>query len=235
LRRLKIVMKKINFCISVITLVLSLGVGVANANIILGTFDFNSSQFGNALVESDGGTFSKSNWLNIVNVDPGNTGYLTGANFNTGVANIGLGGNPLYTIYYNTPIVNQSGYDFGIVTARYSTNDTATLEVSSNGGSIFSSSLNFGPSVAVATGIPYNYYYGGNGPYSADLFVTPVDLTNFGIASGATINAIRITGAPELDLIRVAGLNSVVPIPAAIWLLGSGLIGLAGFRKKLKG
>ena len=29
--------------------------------------------------------------------------------------------------------------------------------------------------------------------------------------------------------------NSVVPIPGAVWLLGSGLIGLAGLRKKLRG
>ena len=27
---------------------------------------------------------------------------------------------------------------------------------------------------------------------------------------------------------------STVPIPGAVWLLGSGLIGLVGFRKKLK-
>jgi hypothetical protein len=217
-------MKKIRFALSVITLALALGGGVASADVILGTFDFNSNQFGNTLVESDAGVFSGNNWLNIVNVNPGNPGYLTGANFNTGVANIGYNGNPLYTISYNTAIVNQSGYDLGIVTARFSTNDTATLEVSSNGGSTFSSPLNFGPSAASATGVNRSYYYGGFGPNDAELFVTPVDLSDFGIISGTAINAIRITGSPELDLIRVAGFNTTaVPEPGILTLLGLGL------------
>lgn len=37
---------------------------------------------------------------------------------------------------------------------------------------------------------------------------------------------------PEID--AVAGVDAV-PIPAAIWLFGSGLIGMLGFRKKFKG
>ena len=59
----------------------------------LGSFNFNDSQFGNTLGESDGGTFSDNNWLNVVNANPGNPGALTGANVNTGIANIGLSAN----------------------------------------------------------------------------------------------------------------------------------------------
>ena len=42
--------------------------------------------------------------------------------------------------------------------------------------------------------------------------------------------------SPGFDLDAVEALNSgpYVPIPGAIWLLGSGLIGLVGFRKKLR-
>ncbi len=50
----------------------------------LGPFNFDSALFGNTLVESDGGTFSSQNWLNVTNADPGNPAYLTGANFDTG-------------------------------------------------------------------------------------------------------------------------------------------------------
>ena len=35
------------------------------------------------------------------------------------------------------------------------------------------------------------------------------------------------------DFASVAGTTSPVPIPAAVWLFGSGLAGLAGFRRKL--
>ncbi len=96
-----------------------LGVLVATtaqaATIILGTFSFNDQQFGNTLTQSDGGTFLNNNWLNVVDTNPGSPGALTGPNFNTGVANIGIDGTTIdYTIGYNTPIVNGPGADFGL-------------------------------------------------------------------------------------------------------------------------
>lgn len=129
--------------------------------------------------------------------------------------------------------MNQSGYDLGIVTARYSTADTATLKVSSDSGGTFSSTIDFGPLAASATGVLTGYYYDANpGLQEAQLFVTPVDLSDFGILTGTAINAINITGSPQLDLIRVAGLNtSAVPEPATMLLLGFGLVGLAGVRR----
>src|SRR4029077_5715233 len=100
--------------------------------ISLGPFTFNDLQFGDTLAESDGGTFRNLNWLNIVNENPGNPGALTGANFDTGIANIGLNGAPVYTIGYNTVIANNPGADLGIVSARFSS-DTFRLEVSTDG------------------------------------------------------------------------------------------------------
>src|SRR5262245_52938303 len=100
--------------------------------ISLGPFTFNDLQFGDTLAESDGGTFRNANWLNIVPGNPGNPGALTGANFDTGIANIGLNGAPTYTIGYNTVIANNTGPDLGIVSARFSSQDTFTLEVSTD-------------------------------------------------------------------------------------------------------
>src|SRR6185312_8042398 len=132
----------------------------------LGAFTFNDSQFGNTLLESDNGTFSASNWLNVVNADPGNPAYLTGANVDTGIANIDT---PTYTIGYSTPIVNGTGADIGVIPARYSTDDTITLTI--NGVT-----QNYGPGLAVDTGVPASYFYAGGGPFGAELFVTTVDL-----------------------------------------------------------
>jgi hypothetical protein len=92
------------------------------STVSLGPFSFESSEFGNTLAQSDGGIFANANWLNVINANPGSPGFLTGANFNTGIANIGLGGeSPVYTIGYTTPITNGPSADFGVVTARFST------------------------------------------------------------------------------------------------------------------
>jgi hypothetical protein len=208
----------------VLTAILAVG-GSARADVILGTFDFNSSQFGNTLAQSDGGTFANNNWLNTVNANPGSPGYLTGANFNTGIANIGFGGNmPNYTIGYSTAITNGTGTDLGVVTARFSTGDSITLAVSTDGGVTFSAPQVFGPGLATNTGVSRNYFYNGFGGNQANLFVTPIDLAAFGLAAGANVNAIRVTGAPELDLIRVAGFQraaqQAVPEPLSVAVFG---------------
>ena len=200
---------------------------------VLGGYTFNDSQFGNTLAENDGGTFRNLNWLNIANANPGNPAALTGANFDTGIANIGLGGAPIYTIGYNTPIANNTGADLGIVTARFSSGDTFSLSVSTDGVN-FTSAIGFGPGSAVSTGVAKNYFYGGsNGPYDATLFVTPVDLTTFGLAAGQTIAAVRVTSFPEGDLIRIAGLVPV-PEPGSLSLMSAGLISMFMFIRRKK-
>ena len=202
----------------------------ANAGpLTLGTFNFDTNRFGNTLAQSDGGAFAAGNWLNIVNADPGSPAYLTGASVNTGIANIGFQGPVDYTIGYSNAIVNGSGADLGVITARFSTNDTITLKVSTDGVN-FSAPVNYGPGLGVSTGVGETYFYGGGGPFSATLFVTSVDLADFGLAAGSKVVAINVTGNPQLDLIRVAGL--AVPEPASILLLGAGLAGLGLIRRR---
>jgi hypothetical protein len=212
----------------VIAFIFLMCASTAQADIILGTFDFNSSQFGNTLLESDGGSHSDLNWLNISNSDPGNPGYLTGPDFNTGIANIY--GSHYYTIGYNTPIVNNAGADFGVVVARFSTDD---FYLALSDGTSFTDDQFISKDSALSTGVDKNYYVGGIGPRSASLFVHPIDISDFGFSSGATIYAVRLKGIEELDLIRAAGF-APVPLPGAVYLLGSGLVGLAWLRMRSK-
>ena len=209
-----------------LTFVLALGAAaLGQAQTTLGAFTFNNAQFGNTIVESDGGTYSSQNWLNTANVDPGNPAYLTGANFETGIAN--LDGVVTYTIGYNTAIVNNVGADLGVVVARYDSNPF-DLEVSTDGVT-FSAVQAFAPGTAVATGVSKDYYYGGFGPYPADLSVHAIDLDSFGIAAGGSIVSARIRGEFGFDLVRVAGLNAV-PEPGT--LCAFGVAGLLAARRR---
>lgn len=212
---------KLQFCVLAV-----IAAGAAHAQTSLDTFVFDDSLFGDTLLESDGGAFSFSNWLNVNNVSPGNPGFLTGANFDTGIANIGQSGNPVYTIGYNVPIFNNPGDDLGIVVARYS-EDTITFAVSADGVN-FTADTNYGFETAIDTGVHKQYYYGGGGPYDAELFVQSVDLSDYGLALGDSIVATRITGSTQLDLVRAAGY--LVPEPSTIGAFA--VAGLAFFVRR---
>ncbi len=49
--------------------------------------------------------------------------------------------------------------------------------------------------------------------------------------SGCGIGGIDMSGTVALEL---GGTVNVVPVPAAVWLFGSGLIGLAGLARRKK-
>jgi len=219
--------------VKMMTALVAVGLAGSAHAVTLGTFTFDDSKFGDTLVESDGGSHSSGNWLNVNLADPGNPGYLTGANFDTGVANIGINGPVTYEIGYSSGIANVDGFDLGIVTARYSVNDPITVALSSDGIN-WSVGFELSPGLAVATGVTKDYYYGGSSSTPAELFVTSLDLSDWGFGAGDSLAAIRITGTTELDLIRAAGLGGAVPEPAswAMMIAGFGLVGGTMRRQK---
>ncbi|MHB8765324.1 MAG: PEP-CTERM sorting domain-containing protein [Deferrisomatales bacterium] len=239
-------------------------VGAAGAfagTVTLGAYSFDDRLFGDSLVEHDGGAHSAANWLNVDKVNPGNPGYLTGANFDTGVANMGFPwpttgpyATITYTIRYNTPIGNFGGQDLGVVVARGSTKeewwDSFHLAVSTDGID-FSAPLFVDKKPVGETGVQKSYWWRaadfdgvqGYAPplvFPAELYVHLIDLDDFNISPGAGVVAIKIwndnaaDSQPELDLIRVAGFRPV-PEPATGLLLGSGLALLAAWGRRRRG
>ena len=72
-------------------------------------------------------------------------------------------------------------------------------------------------------------------------FVYWMDESGDPLPSGATSGFMGTTNLPSSpfavlldDDTKITGDTNVVPIPSAIWLLGSGIIGIMGFRRNFK-
>ena len=109
------------------------------------------------------------------------------------------------------PVCNDVSFDTGILSATIDTTVGATLDINASLG-IFSQAWN----------------YSGDGAYgSADFFDT-FGLVFTPLTDGVELDYGSITPAP-FDL----G-GATVPIPPAVWLFGSGLLGLVGVARRKK-
>lgn len=109
------------------------------------------------------------------------------------------------------PVCNDVSFDTGILSATIDTTVGATLDINASLG-IFSQAWN----------------YSGDGAYgSADFFDT-FGLVFTPLTDGVELDYGSITPA-EFDL----G-GATVPIPPAVWLFGSGLLGLVGVARRKK-
>jgi len=170
------------------------------------------------------------------------------------IVSLGRGGS--ITMTFATPITDGSGWDFAIFENGFSDTflELAYVEVSSNGVDFFrfdNDSLT-GGSVGAFGSVDPTDINGYGGKYKQG-YGTPFDMADLGISNVGYVRLVDIvgdgtyldttgdviydayptSGSAGFDLDAVGVIHaSPVPLPGAVWLLGSGLLGLVAARKK---
>ena len=143
---------------------------------------------------------------------------LIGDDLSDGAINLGFIDS--FQLDFAGGIMNNAGADFVIFDGRFSS-DNIYVEINGNEQLIGAGSfLDSGLDLVLS-----------NSTLGFDLFGASLDLTDWGIASGSSIFSLNIRGAGQSDIMGVSGV-SAIPVPAAVWLFGSGLIGLAGLARR---
>ncbi len=166
-------------------------------------------------------------WININNADIPIAEAFTGMS----VIDDGLGNIPSGSVIEMTfepgKALNISGNDVVLFEARF-TPGSYRLFTSYDGLSTF---LNVDLTDFTYTGIQRDYYYGLNwGPFSAEVWAVPIDLSQLGIPIGVSVETIRlVTTSNGADPLGVGSLT--IPEPATICLLGLGALSLVSRKK----
>jgi hypothetical protein len=215
-------MKRCVLCLCVLASIFSI-VGQSSATpIVIGTttFELGINAFPNSVIQIAGSPPYAFGGISA-------TDGLTGADIDTGAFN--LNSSQIFELFYPVPIVNQPGDDIYFTDGRFSTD---ALDFSVDFGSGFNT---IASTTFFDTGVNSTIR---NTNLNFDLFASTIDLSNFGFAIGDSITSLRIRGINESDPIVIGNLNTDAPIPepSTLLLLGTGLVGIAGYgiRRKKK-
>ena len=152
---------------------------------------------------------------------------LLGLDFGTGVKVVWPG--DWVKVGFHDVLWNGPGYDLGVFTFSMEAVNLG-LTPSASGSEIVYSE----PEPLTHDGDPiYTYLYKGE---QRQVGVAWFDLTDLGVTAGFGVDSITLfnvsePSAHDPDVLAFGGNPTFVPDPGSFWLLGSGLLGLAGLRR----
>jgi hypothetical protein len=201
--------------------------------VVVGPYSFGESALVDQVLSYSGGPAGMDNgtsWVNPVTsteLTDTNAGTFLATNSTTGYNNITLG-----MRFNQVNVVDAPGAaDIALFFMFDQTSNNVGFSVN---GTDFQDLL-FSVVSKPPQQVVNNVQWDGNTLQQVELMVAEVDLNDFGVSSlnEFTLSMGQTTDVGVVALSMVGAINSVpVPVPAAVWLFGSGLVGLAGIARK---
>jgi hypothetical protein len=147
----------------------------------------------------------------------------------TGFPNISSGNTLTFT--FGAPVFNGPGADLLVVDGRY---DSSAIDVSFDGGATYS---RYEAGDFYNTGVMDALTADGGGAFPYTAYALLIDLSNHGFAAGGSLTSFSIkgvsgTGFDSIDVASISSATGVIPVPAALPLLATGLVALGALRRK---
>lgn len=198
--------------------------GAATASEIIGPYTIVATPSAASLVFGGGGP--QFNWLNIVNTPVTVNEAFTGFGLvDDGYANAEAGAAMLLSFAPGT-LRNNAGPDLVLFDAD---NNLNVYLVSTSADGFSHQNV---ASATTNTGVTRNYFLGGAGPSSYDLYATTIDLSSFGIPAGQDVAQVRLfCEGPSNDLLGLGVLATSQQVPVgSTWVaLVTALLAVSGW------
>ena len=206
--------------------------------VTVGTYTFDESELVDEVTSYSGATSlmdTGNDWVSPLTssqLTDTNAGTFQATNISAGYNNVTLG-----MRLNQTTVIDGAGADMALFFLFDQATPGNSLSVSANGVSLVVSSFknvtNSGGTQQVVTNVGWDNQTLNN----VLLMVAEVDLAGTGVDSfnDFAVTMGQTTAETPVALSMVGAINSaVIPVPAAVWLFGSGLIGLVGVARRKK-
>ena len=202
---------------------------------VIGIWDIQSSPISASVISGGIPIGFLNQWLNVSNIAITPNDALSGMSIlDDGIANLTFG--TTYQLTYEPGAVLNiaAGPDLVLFDARY---DAGSYMVSTSYDN-FANEIFIPIADFLDTTVSRDYYFGGvpDEIFSTDIWGATIELSLLGVPQGVTVDHIRVRGVgaeTSADFIGVGSFTgSLIPIPPAVWLFGSGLLGLVGIARR---